>query len=97
MYEVELVADSCTGQAKVLKGKIQKKRIREQYHIQRDPYDSEGEVVEKVTYSYTFFQDEKEIGEFKQDKDKLFLIYKDGMGHIQISSCFIKILAPLKL
>ena len=98
MYDVELVPDSCTGQAEVLKGKIQKKSRSSGFQItETDGYESEGDIVEKVTYTYNFLQNGEKIGELKEDKEKLYLQYKDRLGHLLISSCYIRFLAPLKL
>lgn len=98
-YKVELVTDSCTGEAKVIQGKIEKIYIRSEYYIQpnNDPYDSEGELTENIKYTYIFYQGGKETGELMQKKKKIFLKYKDRLGQLPICSCHIRCLSPFNL
>ena len=77
---------------KVMNGKVfKKKNSQPLYTMEYDGNSSEGEVVERDTYTYTFFMNDKAVGTLvvgEQDKD---LYLKLTSGRRVRVGCSIKI------
>ena len=92
-YDIQLTVCEARERLRVLNGKVFKKKESEPlYTIKKDNgYNSDGEVVEIDTYTYTFYNMRNEpVGTLVQKGRYLYLKYNEDGNTVRVG-CSIKI------